>query len=639
VVESQQTTANSDLVHQGVLRLCHGQWRRPVLTRSGHARFAARRYTDQRVRSSVAAFVAWRIFYFLRPQSTQMAVALNLPIFSAHFGFSGNNSRFGRFTATIAVFVLLSGCGDLIPPRPMISSPADEAAANRQSDAEALANDAQPFTDEFEGDWNEWYVFRLGSQVVGVAEIEATSIIDLSQADAEQAEVQYRRNERLIFRSGSTQFIRRVSTTSIEGTRGDLKSFQSEIQTGPILSSIRGTRSAQKISIHSVTSGVGDNWQLAWPASTKGLFALEQTFRRAVMKKGETRRLQVLMPSLRSVGVLELRCTGDASVSMIDGTFRLLSEIEVLVYVDAELVDNVVIWTNKDGTIEKTLRTATRLETFRIDRASAQELFGQRDESEVTVSVAGTLRQNAEPTQLGFVIVPKTSAPSTKDSDPVAGDDLATPESVLPTVARQSVRKTPDGLQVLVTSQAKPIAGFEWDSSEADSVDTDPTALIDVGHRLVTKMSESVGELAGQNLVSELSRVARNSLSLTPQGKLRPASSVLRGGTGGAMDHAIVLAALMRARGIPARVVFGLSPARANRQDNENRVLMKLSAWVIVRVDGQWISVDPMTSQLNRADQLCLEAPRGDADLQALLTDVFRRISEIEIQIRGARYK
>lgn len=575
----------------------------------------------------------------MRPQSSKMAVALNPQNFVALARVNCVNPRSGRFIAMIAVLVCLGGCGDLIPPRPTINPSADDTMTKRQPDADSTTFVAQPPKEEFEGDWDEWYVVRLGSQVVGVTQIEATSLIDPSLVAADQAEVQYRRSERLIFRRGRTQFVRRVATTSIEGSSGDLKYFKSEIHTGPITSSIQGTRSRQKISINSVASGAPNNRQLNWPAATKGLFALEQTFRRRVMKKGETRRLQVLMPSLKSIGVVELKCTGDASVAMIDGRYRLLREVEVLAFEDGKLVDNAVIWINKEGVIEKTLRPAIRLETFRTDRATAQELFGQRDDSEVIVSVAGTLRQDAEPTQLAFVIAQNASAESTQDSEQATGADSTMSGAVLPTVARQSVRKTADGLHVLVTSLAEQPAGFEWDSSRVDTVDTDPTALIDFGQSVVTRMSQSVGELTGQDLVSELSHVARNSLSLTPQGKLRPASSVIRDGAGGEIDHAVVLAALMRARKIPARVVFGLSLDRANRDQNEGRVAMKLSAWVVASVDDQWISVDPMTSKLNRADQLCLEAPRGDADLQALLTSVFRRISGIDIEIRGARYE
>ena len=324
---------------------------------------------------------------------------------------------------------------------------------------------------------------------------------------------------------------------------------------------------------------------------------------------------------------------------MIDGSYRLLREIEVLVYENTQLVDSVVIWIGDEGTIEKALRTATRLETFRTDRATAAKLFGQRDDSKVVVSIDGNLRQDAEPTELAFVIAQNGPAAPRQDAEQIDGAPTRPPDPVIPTVARQSVRKIDGRQQVLVTSQEQQVSGFEWDLSKPQAVDVDPTGLIDCDHRMVARMAQSAGEWSGQELARELSQVARRSLSLMPQGALRPASSIIRGRTGGEIDHAVVLAALMRARKIPARVVFGLSPDRENSEENEVRLLTKLSAWVVVSIDGQWFSVDPMTTKLNRADQLCLDAPPGDADLQARLTKVFRQVLDLDIEIRGARYE
>jgi len=324
---------------------------------------------------------------------------------------------------------------------------------------------------------------------------------------------------------------------------------------------------------------------------------------------------------------------------MLDGTYRVLREVEVLTFENAEQIDSIVVWVDNDGVIEKMLRPGLRLASFRTDRATAREVFGRHDDSEVKVSVAGSLRDNPEPSQVAFVIVERELAASKQDSGEGSTEDAESSGLVLPSVAHQSVRRIDDGLQVLVTSDGTTLEGFDQDRSGAEDVDTKPTQLIDLGHPAVARLSKSVGELPTSDLATELSHVVRNILSLMPQGVLRPASSVIRAGKGGVVDHAIVLAALLRARQIPARVVFGLTRDRNEPGRSDDRMTLKLAGWVVALVDGQWVSIDPVASEFSRTDQLCLSQPDGDADLKAELSKVFRGITDIDIEIRGARYE
>ena len=527
----------------------------------------------------------------------------------------------------VGCLCVTSGCGDLIPPRPPIGQPASppaEPEGSAASDVDAVDSDDQPPQESFEGEWDAWYVYRFGSQVVGVCEIKATPRIDSVQFAA-ATEVEYRRNERLIFRTGKASFVRRITLTSVESVEGALKSFQSEVHAGPISSAASGTRGPQKLAI-ALSSDTGqERRQLDWPAETRGLFALEQTLRRRLIENGETRRLPVLMPSLQSIGLIELHCTGDASVPMFDGTYQTLREVDVSTFQDGQQVDSLVVWIDERGVIQKSLHLGLRLESFRTDRASANRLFGRNDDRRVHFSVTGSLRADDDPTEVAFVV--------SDSADADAADVVP-----LPAVAGQSLKRRSDAVQVMVSTQGKTPTGFEADRSVAEPIDTAATTLLDIGHPSVARMAAAIGELPVRDLAEQLARLAQNDLSLIPQGELRPASAIIRSGQGGGMDHAVLIAALLRARQIPARVVFGLSRSQATESSAENRVTMHLAAWVVASIEGRWISIDPMTSQINRADQLCLSRPAGDADLNVVLAQVFRRLGEINVEIRGAGY-
>jgi hypothetical protein len=71
------------------------------------------------------------------------------------------------------------------------------------------------------------------------------------------------------------------------------------------------------------------------------------------------------------------------------------------------------------------------------------------------------------------------------------------------------------------------------------------------------------------------------------------ASDVLRAGRGDCTEHSVLLVALARALGIPARGVHGLVYARY--QDGVDALYWH--AWVEVRSAGEWIAVDPTFGQ------------------------------------------
>ncbi|WP_167547172.1 transglutaminase-like domain-containing protein [Stieleria maiorica] len=537
-----------------------------------------------------------------------------------------------------------SGCKDLIPPRPPIGQPAAETEQierGETAESETVAETDPSPQESFEGDWGAWYVHRFGSQVVGVTEIKADAVIDGIDFAA-ATEARYSRRERMIFRTGNASFVRRITLTSVESVDGALRSFSSDVHAGPISSSARGTRNQQKLTVTTTGEGGQKSNQLDWPAKTRGLFALEQTLRRRGIETGQTRRLSVLMPSLQSIGVIELRCTGAASVPMLSGSYRTLREVDVATFQDGQQVDSLVVWIDDQGVIEKSLHLGLRLESFRTDRVTAGDLFDQPDDGKVAFSVAGSLRRDADPTEVAYVVVDASRSQDRPESEAGSKADPAAAEFI-PAVAGQSVRERGDGVHVLVSTQRKAPAGFQQDRSVVLPIDTAATEIIDTGHASVIRMAGAIGELPVGDLAQELARLVQNDLALIPQGDLRPASAIVRSGQGGAIDHAILITALLRARQIPARVVFGLSRSRtdgtsAGGPSAGDRLRMNLDAWVVASIDGEWISIDPISSRINRADQIGLSRPAGDADLSRELAKVFRRLAEIEIEIRGASY-
>lgn len=574
-----------------------------------------------------------------------------------------SRKRHWRFCGvSVLALLMIIGCDGLIPPRPPLGQPPADAA---RSDALGAVSDTgtQPELplEEFKGDWEDWYVHRIGSQVVGISHVMAESILDAESLVTGKADVRFERTERFLFRTGSTQFVRRVQTTSVERHDGTLESFETEATTGPVTLKIQGKQSKGKLKI-SVFGDTVEKTDLAWEKNYRGLFAIEQTLRRRPIVEGETRKLPGLTPSMKGIGAAILSCKGKVSVGLLDGTYKLLNEVEVQIVSGDQVSDELVIWVDESGVMQKSLRPEMRIESLRATREEAQDMFGERDDGEVSVSVKGVLKRNARPIQVAFVIVDSELAEKSSDSSPTeaesgnangspdrgvsasrTGASRTASQMISPAVG-QAIRPVEDGLQVLAFADGIPMKGFQGFDRKVDATDTQQTTLIDFRHPSVARMSQVLGEMTKRELLGELSSMTKNVLSLSTQQGLRSASSIIRSGKGGELDHAVVLTSLLRARGIPACIAYGLKAApveptdRYTDEPGRRRSTMTLSSWVVASIDGTWFTVDPLTAKMNQADRLCLKQTSGDADLAAELAAVFRRIADIEIEIRGARY-
>ena len=73
-----------------------------------------------------------------------------------------------------------------------------------------------------------------------------------------------------------------------------------------------------------------------------------------------------------------------------------------------------------------------------------------------------------------------------------------------------------------------------------------------------------------------------------------PASKVLASHRGDCTEYAVLLAALARARGLPSRLVIGLTQVRGLAQ---HKYVFGYHAWTEVWIDGTWVSLDATVAQ------------------------------------------
>ena len=122
---------------------------------------------------------------------------------------------------------------------------------------------------------------------------------------------------------------------------------------------------------------------------------------------------------------------------------------------------------------------------------------------------------------------------------------------------------------------------------------SEPSAYIDSNNKIVTSLSNSLikSEMTDEEKLEAIYRWVTKNISYDYKAykeqanELKPASLIIQEKKGMCRDYSYVVAALARAAGLEARVVFG----QASDSENTPRVY---HAWNEVKINGSWVSLD-----------------------------------------------
>jgi transglutaminase-like putative cysteine protease len=181
--------------------------------------------------------------------------------------------------------------------------------------------------------------------------------------------------------------------------------------------------------------------------------------------------------------------------------------------------------------------------------------------------------------------------------------------------ARQRYARGPGGTTLLTVSARRPAAADPAKDTPlgkagagASPDDLRPTGEADSDSPAIVRLAREVaGDAPGAYAAAlKLSDHVYRTLEKAYGASHDRASDVLAAGRGDCTEHAILLVALSRALGIPARQVYGLVYARyADGKD-----ALYWHAWAEIRSAGEWIAIDPIFGQ-SVADATHLSLGRG----------------------------
>lgn len=492
----------------------------------------------------------------------------------------------------VAGVVASVGCNP--PPRPVLGKNQsvssveilDQSRGDSQDDG---VQPQQPFT----AAWETWQAYYIGNRHVGYSHIKMEPL-----ADSPENLISVKVEDQLSIRRGPATVIQRLDQTTLETQNGELVSFEAELRVGPALTRYSGAVQGDSLNVV-ITRGTKKTTQtVPWQSSYHGPAGLQSSLFAKPMERGEQRRLKTLLPIRFDVATLELDCRHIASISMPDGAVHRAREIEVTMKVENSPPINTVLWIDDQGRVIKTLTPGLDLTAFDSSGAAAVQGIVASDDilTATSVEIEGVLDNPLGTKTSVFRISPRTSAKKSEDA------------SAFVPQPGQWVKKNEAGdYEVFVSRDpaAIPPTGFRVTALAPTTQDSRSGALVDSAHPLVKQLAETA--IARKNDQARLAyELSRSTHSLVRQKNYTrgfvPASEVARASEGDCTAHAVLLAAMLRARGIPARVAVGLVYV-----PTDTKPQMAYHMWTIAYINDQWLHFDAtLPSGYAPADRITL---------------------------------
>jgi transglutaminase-like putative cysteine protease len=327
---------------------------------------------------------------------------------------------------------------------------------------------------------------------------------------------------------------------------------------------------------------------IAWPKGTGGSTAAPDSLRRKPMQPGETRTLSTFLPLFNRVAVNTLTARAKEKID-VDGASRELLRIESASRIDAQTTIDVTLWTDEQG------------EVWKLDLPLIQQVTIR------TTAEKARAASNAPPVDLGKSLLVKVEPPlkgahkttEVKYRVAVEGADVA---KLFPASEGQSVKVAGDGTgKISGTAEVTVTAVRPTTPLPAGFTPTPPTERDKRANSVVQSDDAEVAKLAAAGAGAEtdpwkvalrLESFVHAKMNAAALGDgfdfskaFASAAETARTLQGDCTEHAVLLCAMLRARGIPARTVMGLVYVEGGNA-------FAYHLWTEAYIADRWIPLD-----------------------------------------------
>lgn len=365
---------------------------------------------------------------------------------------------------------------------------------------------------------------------------------------------------------------------SWETTAGEVRRFENMVLLGDSPQITRGVVQGDQAVLTLHTGDKTTKQTIAWPAGTLGPFGIPDALLRSPMKPGEKRELAAFLPVFNRIAKVSLTARQRES-TLVGRVQRELLKIDALALIDEATKLNSIVWTDEQGNVVKSE-------------------FPELGHVTIQTTAAGAVAKDDSglpPVDLGTSTMVKLAAPFTGAHEKTTVRYRVTlkggdPSASFPNSESQTVKKLADGAAevtvVAIRPESPSPAGFT--SRPPSDADRLPNSLVQSDDALVVSMARNgVGEEQDPWLKARrLEAFVRGKMRTTEfSPAFGTAVDTARTLTGDCTEFAVLLCALLRASGIPARGAIGLVYV-----DRDQAFVYHM--WTEAFIAGRWIPLD-----------------------------------------------
>lgn len=526
----------------------------------------------------------------------------------------------------LVVVALAGGCQPAAPPAsttpaesstsssPAVGTPAREDGVAAPAGDGSAKPAAPSWATDSEQPYERWEVCRIRGEKVGYVHTRVEPQQDPAGTRLDKVTIE----QQLILGRSGQQVRQDMRLISWERPTGELVRFTSELTSSQAPTRARGEVVGNKLTIEMETAGTTERLVLDWDPSWGGFLAAERLVRSG-LKPRERRTVRALVPLLHQVGHCEL--TGLAyEAERVQGESLTLLKVQRVDTLGTTRIESVV-WIDQHGEIRKTFQPipapGLEVETTTREVALADAPPASFDLNAATVVPVAGLQTNPH------TAVRATYRARLADRDPA---------EVFSRGASQRVQRLDAQRAELQVVALRPDSALT-PPAEVPPTDDDrrPNSLVQSNDPAVVALARAAapGETDEWRLAVALEALVRERVrNRNFTQALASAADVVRSGEGDCTEHAVLLAAVCRARGLAARVAIGLVYVPTSNG-------FAYHMWNEVWIHDRWI---PLDATLARQGIGCghlklVTSSLQGVDAYAAFLPVFQVLGKLELEV------
>lgn len=454
-----------------------------------------------------------------------------------------------------------------------------------------------------------WDVMLINDSKLG----DIHTVAVASEKDGQPIETWQAESNLRVVRSGDVSQ-QQVKYECVVDENGGLLSFESTHNDAGNISTTLGKVKNGQLLIETQKAGQTRFSKIAW-SGQGGFFAFERSLLNKPMKPGETRTLQGLQAILNAVGEIEAKAYEKEKTWLLDEEVELL-KIEQTTRIGGNET-RAFVWMADNGEVLKAHFTDGNQTGFRTTEAKAKSM------------------ESGKPYDLGIETMVAIDPPAKNPHDATRAVYLATlkrtnPADVFFTTGGQTVRLI-DEHQAEITLQS---GGSTAADRQPEPADLNASSLIQCDDAKVLELAERVAAQDGETSFETAMRLEKFVSGTIDEKNFNTgfasAAEVARNLSGDCTEHSVLLAAVCRAKKIPARVAVGLVYVPAKQA-------FAYHMWTEVWADDQWRSLDATMGRggIGAGHLKLADSNLADTGALAAFLPVVKVLNQLELELKS----